>query len=838
MVHINCKLKIIFTFLFFITSFLLHAQTLEERITSIITQMTLEEKILQLHHEGGFNTADNTRLGIPGFYMADGPHGVRDGNATSFPVGISMAATWDRDLIYNVGVAMGKEFKGKGKNQALGPCMDLCRDPRNGRSPESGGEDPYLISQITSELIKGIQDAGCIATAKHFNGVNKQNNRFNNNYTISERNLMEHYGLNFRNAVQQGGALSVMNAYNLINGLKCAENPQLLTDILRTYWGFPFYVVSDWNSIWSSEKAIKAGCNICMGSDNYQNDLLTLVQNNIVSEETLNGAVRTVLRTKILAGLLDYFPAGDPNDINSTDHQQLVLESARKSIILLKNENNLLPLNKDTITTIAVIGPNANVAQLDGSGSSYVTPFYSVSPKEGIENKIGVNKVLYAKGCDINSTNSSGYGEALNIASTSDVVIFFGGLDASQEGEGFDRVGGSTVLPGKQQELINLLSSVNSNLIVVLESGGICSINNSISKIKSLIYAFYPGQEGGNALADVIFGDYNPGGKLPVTMPKFDSQLPDWNFDFNDDYGCGYRWYDKQNITPEFAFGFGLSYTTFEYSNLIVTPISVLTGQKITVNVDVKNTGSREGEEVVQLYISDVQLNFDSLVKQLKNFKRISLMPGETKKISFELTSEDFYYFDDLLKSYSIEPGTFTIRVGGSSNNLILSGNVELLPSDPKPDLRITSIKSFPAYPLKGDKVVFLATIKNEGTGISPKGTVHEVQFKVNGLEVSKSIELTESILPGGMKLVCANSGNGGLNYWTAEDPGSYSIEAIVDPNNHIDEWIEDNNIFTKSFKVYNSPQVNLALNKPVVTSSIEGIGLEGANTVDGIYLY
>ncbi len=819
--------------LLFITNQTIFSQTLDDRINSIIDQMTLQEKILQLHAEGGFNTADNLRLGIPGFIMADGPHGVRDGLATSFPVGISMAATWDRDLIYEVGLAMGKEFKGKGKHQALGPCMDLCRDPRNGRSPESGGEDPYLVSQITSSVIKGIQDAGVIATAKHFNLVNKQENRYNNNVTISDRLLIEHYGLNFRTAVQDAGVLSVMNAYNLINGEKCAENSHLLTDILRTQWGFPFYVVSDWNSIWTSENAIESGCNVCMGSDHYKNDLLNLVQTGAVSMQVIDDAVRKVLRTKILTGMLDYIPKGDPNDVNSTEHQQLTLEAGKKSIVLLKNEDNLLPLDKNTITKVAVIGPNANVAVIDGSGSSYVTPFYTVTPRQGIINKIGSNKVVYTKGCDINSGSTTGFASALSLASESDVVIFFGGLDQTQEGEGFDRVGGSTVLPGQQQNLINQLAAVNNNIVVVLESGGICSINSSIGNIKSLLYAFYPGQEGGNALADVIFGDYNPGGKLPVSMPKSDAQLPDWNNNFNDDYGCGYRWYDKENITPEFAFGFGLSYTTFVYSNLIVTPTSAEAGEIITVRVDVTNTGSVPGDEVVQLYVSDTESNFEMPVKQLKDFKRINLLPGETKTVSFELTAEAFYYYDDSFSTFLIEPGNFDIRVGGSSDNLPLSGSLNLSASE-KPDLRITNIKCFPPYPLKDEKVVFLAMIKNEGSGSSPEGTVHKVNFKVKGVEVSTSVELTESIPAGSMRMVCANFDNANSNWWIAGEPGIYEVEAVIDQDNSIQEIIETNNSKKIQLEVFNKPAQNLSLNKTVVVSSIEGTGLEGPKAVDG----
>lgn len=811
------------------------SRTIDDRVNTLLNQMTMEEKIEQLHKEGGFNTADNTRLGIPGFQMADGPHGVRDGLATCFPVGIAMAASWDVDLITRIGVAMGKEFRGKGKNQALGPCMDLCRDPRNGRSPESGGEDPYLCARITSALISGIQATPCIATAKHFNCVNKQNNRHNNNVIITRRLLMEHYGLNFRTAVQRGGAMSVMNAYNLINGEKCAQNFNLLTAILKNKWGFPFYVVSDWGSIWNTEEAITAGCDICMGSDNYQNDLLNLVQGGVISVTVIDKAVRRVLKTKLLSGMLDYYPPGDGSDVNSIAHQQLAREAARKCIVLLKNQDNILPLDPSTVDTVAVIGPSANIAQLDGSGSSYVTPFYSVSPRQGIENKIGTHRIIYHQGCDINSSDTSGFAVARNIAAVADVVVFIGGLDASQEGEGFDRVGGSINLPGKQTELINQLAAVNNNIVVVVESGGICAVNNFVNNIKGLIYAFYPGQEGGNAIADVLFGDYNPGGKLPVTMPQYDSQLPAWNQDFTDDYGCGYRWFDKMNLTPEYAFGYGLSYTTFSYSNLIVSPTTVNAGEIVQVSVDVTNSGSRQGEEVVQLYISEDTPAVPMPDKQLRGFKKISLIPGESRTVTFRISAEELYYFDETADAFEVHPGIFTTKVGGSSDNLPLSGSFTVTASQKRPDLMITSIRWVPRYPTEGDSVIFVCQVLNQGTGPSPSGVIHDVTFRVNGQLYSRSTYFTQSIPAGGSALLDANIGITGSNTWPAR-LGTYLIEAGVDDQNTIPECVEDNNRLTDTLEVIPRPQENLAHNKPVIVSSIEGPGLEGEKAVDGFY--
>ncbi|MFA3783897.1 glycoside hydrolase family 3 C-terminal domain-containing protein [Melioribacteraceae bacterium 4301-Me] len=831
------KVIIVFLVLFQTFQCCLFAQTIEDRINNIISQMTIEEEIQQLHKEGGFNTADNTRLKIPGFIMSDGPHGVRNGYATSFPVGIALAATWDTNIVRQVGIAMGEEFRGKGINQALGPCLDLTLDPRNGRSPESSGEDPYLSAMINTALVIGIQSTPTIATVKHFFSEYKQAGRTQNNYLISDKMMMEHYGLQFRRAIQIGGAMSVMNAYNLINGEKCGESYNLLTNILRKKWGFPFYVVSDWGSLWNAQKAINAGCDIEMGSDLYQTNLLNLYRNGIVSKNVIDEAVRRVLRTKITAGLLDYYPPGDPLDVNSIQHREICLQAGKESIVLLKNQDNILPLNKNSINKIALIGPSAGVMITDGSGSSWVEPLFKVSPLDGIKNYVGENKVLYAKGCDIANGFASDISDAINYAKQADVVIYFGGLDGTQEGEGFDRANGSIELPGKQKDLIKYLSSVNKNLIVVLISGGICGVNYFINDIKALLYAFYPGQEGGNAIAQVLFGDYNPSGKLPVTMPVNDSQLPPQNFNFDDDYGGGYRWFDKQGLTPQFAFGFGLSYTTFSFSNLFVSPQTASAGQIVNVSVDITNTGNLNGNDVVQLYLSYNGNEGDLSLKQLKGFKRVNLNPGETKNVIFQITPNELYVYNESTGNYEVKSGYYIVKVGDSSDNLPLSSGFEITPAEPLPDLQIANIRTIPPYPLVGDTVRFIASIINYGTGASPNGEAHEVIFKVNEVPICKSDELTNSIPAGGMALANSNKSiNNSYNFWVADKPGTYSIEAEVNSNNLISETIYSNNTKRSEVKVYNLPPQNLALNKTVFVSSVERAGLEGEKAVDGSY--
>jgi beta-glucosidase len=664
--------------------------TSEETIDWLIAQMTTTEKIDQLHGIDWMDTADNTGLGIPGFRMADGPHGLRDGKSTSFPVGTAMAATWDPELLKRVGIAMGKEFRGRGRNQVLGPCLDITRDPRNGRSPESVGEDPYLAGKLGAALVRGIQSTPAIATAKHFAATNHQQDRRNADHKIDARTWREFYGMPFRMAVQQGSAWSIMNAYNWINGRPSSANRELLTRMLRDEWGYRYDVISDWGSIYTSAtEAINAGCDLEMPHipGKYPLELPDAIANGDVTTSTLNRAVRRVLRAKLAAGLLGDYPPGNPYDVCSQEHRDLALEVAQKSIVLLKNEDDILPLNEDELGSIALIGPSADVPRLDGRGSSVVEPCYAIALKQGIENRAAGVTIHYAKGCDINSDDTSGFPAAIDAARNSDVVVFVGGLDGTQEGEELDRASGSVQLPGQQQSLINELAAVNPNVIVVLESGGIVALEQCFDNIKGLIYAFYPGQEGGNALADILFGDVNPSGKLPVTMPCNDDQLPAWNdMDFTNDVvnGFGYRRFDSLELSPQYAFGYGLGYTTFEYGNLTVTPISASGELSILVSADVTNIGEIAGDEVVQLYLSTdfadprAREVVPMPVKQLRGFERVPLTPGQNESVTFTLGPEELSFWSICDDSFRIEAGTYTVRVGGSSDNLPLSGKFEL----------------------------------------------------------------------------------------------------------------------------------------------------------------
>jgi len=847
----NLFAKLFFCFLIIIFSSLqVNAQSLlDKRINDLVDAMTTQEKINQLINSSFGGTPSNTRLGIPGFAMDDGPHGVRfaaDGRngrtATAFPTGIAMASTWDQDIATKAGEAMGVEFWAFNRNEQLGPCIDICRDPRGGRSAESGGEDSYLAGNIGKSVAIGIQRSPIVATVKHFMGESKQSNRFNMNVLATDRWLMDFSGYNFRAVVQEAGVMSVMGAYNLINGDKACESTAMLTTILRERWGYPFYVVSDWGAIVNSQKAIKAGTDICMGANNYANDLPGMVASGAVTIADLDLAVKHVLKTKILNGMMDYFPVGNATYAKTADINATNKLAAQKSIILLKNEkktdgNPILPLNKTGIK-IALIGPNATGKNLNCYGSSETFPPYSISVKDGLETKIGAANVTYSKGCDINSDVRTDFAAALTLAATADVVIFAGGLDATQEGEGYnsgaDRKSGSVALPGQQQLLIQQLAAVNPNIVVVIQSGGVCGLNYCISNIKGLVYSFYAAQEAGTAIADVLFGDYNPAGRMPVTMPKQDADLPSWAEDsfrkFTDNLDGGYRWFDEKNITPEFAFGFGLSYTTYSYSNLAVSSATVA-GQPITVSVDVTNTGSIAGEEVAQLYIS-----FPSTAdvwmpkKQLRGFKRIALQASETKTITFQLTAEDFYYWNGT--QYQVQSGNFTIKVGGSSDNLPLTKDITLTDGEQKPDLRITQIYTMPRYPLQGQQVSFYALVKNQGNAANVATSPFKIDYKINGVKVASSDNVTTVIAPGQVQLITSTG------VWTSDQIAKSTLSGEIAFNQGAaQEWNATNNVFSRAFEVFDpqlDPKIsNLAYQKPVTTSSVNGTNV-AASLVDG----
>jgi beta-glucosidase len=770
---------------------------LEERLNALVSTMTMQEKVEQLY----YLTDGNTRLNIPQFKGSDGPHGIGN-NAkgySSFPVTIAMSATWDPFLIARVGRAISLEQAARGKDRIAGPTLDLLIDPRIGRAPETIGEDPFLGGRISAAFVMGQNTTSVFGSIKHYNLNTYEINRRTNDYLSDERSLVEFWGAHWKRTIQYGGAMSVMCAYNWVNGDKCAENKYMIKTLLREHWGFQFYTMSDWGGFKETGKALNAELDFCEGNDLYIKELPLGVKSGIYDTSLINRAVKNVLRTKVMAGMLDGMPVVSPSVIDSKEHRELVYESGLKSLVLLKNEQNILPFNKSKITSIAVIGPNADFLPLDGNSSSKVSPSYRIPVTKGIKTIVGEERVVFAKGCNINDRDRSQFTAAIEAAKRSQYVVFVAGLDSTVEGEGYfldkeaDEKGGGSVtrpdrpsqtvlLPGMQNELINEIAKVNPNIVLVVISGGTCSVTPVIKNVKGLLYAFYPGQEGGRAIADVLFGNYNPSGKLPATIPKDDQQIIPISADFRNMVyrGVGYRWFDRQNLTPEFAFGSGISYTTFAYANIKVNKPVAKIGELIEVSFDLKNTGKIVGEEVAQLYLSTGKI-IPSLAmpeKQLRGFEKIKLNPGETKRITFKLTAEELYVYNEQMKAYQVPVGEYIVQVGGASDKLSLKASFKLSSAKEKADLLVTNIRTMPVFPKKGEPVYFMASLINNGTGSTKKNEKYVVRFYVDGKEVASYSSTTVAIPAGGMELACAQ-GIKGVN-WTASN-GTFNITARIE---------------------------------------------------------
>jgi beta-glucosidase len=770
---------------------------LELRLDTLLGKMTMQEKIEQLYYK----TDGNERLGIPQFKGSDGPHGI--GNKAKgfscFPVTIAMAATWDPALITRVGRAIALEQAARGRDRIAGPTLDLLIDPRIGRAPETIGEDPFLGGRISEAFVLGQNTTSVFGSVKHYNLNTYELNRRTNNYLSDERSLVEFWGYHWKRTVQVGGAMSVMCAYNWVNGDKCAENQFMIKELLRDHWGFPYYTMCDWGGFSDTGKALKSELDFCEGNDLYIKELPTGVKTGQFDSTLVDRATRNILRTKLVTGMIDRVPVIPKSVTDSKEHRELVYESGLKGLVLLKNNENILPLNKEKLRSIAVIGPNAAVLPLDGHSSSNVLPSYRIPVEKAIKTVLGAERVTYAKGCNINDTNKKQFNEAIALAKISEYVVFVAGLDSTIEGEGWflnkeadekgggavtrpDRASQTVLLPGMQNELIHEIARVNPNIILVVISGGPCSVTPVIDKVKGLLYAFYPGQEGGRAIADVLFGNYNPSGKLPATIPKDDSQIIPISPDFRDmvSKGVGYRWFDSQHLTPEFAFGFGLSYTTFEYNNIKVNNPNAGIGNLIEVSFDLKNTGKVSGEEVAQLYLSTGKIFPDLPMpfKQLRGFQKVGLNPGESKSITFVLSPEELYIYNEATKSYQVPEGKFIVQVGGSSDKLPLKTEFNLVKSEGKPDLSLKNIRTIPAFPKEGDEVTFMASLINNGTAMVKKGDDHSVRFFVNGEKVAVYQSKSTEIPVGGMVMVCAR-GYKGKN-WKASD-GTFRITARMD---------------------------------------------------------
>jgi beta-glucosidase len=812
------------------------SKPVEERIDDLINRMTLEQKISMLGGTG-FESVPNDSLDIPPLNMTDGPVGVRWGQATAFPASIVMASTWDPALIFKLGQAIAQEAKARGRNVLLAPCVNIQRVPHGGRNFESFGEDPYLAARMAVAYAQGVQSEKVMATVKHFAINNQENERFFIDVKVSERAMHEIYFPAFKAAVQEGGSWSVMAAYNRLNGQYCCANTWLLTTLLKKTWDFRGFVMSDWGAVHSAVPTAYAGLDIEMPTGRYLNveNLLGNVRSGVVSESIINDKIRRMLRAMIEIGIFDQV-AVDSGSIDTPEHRLLARTVAREGMVLLKNRKNILPLSIEKIKSIAVFGPNAAEGRIGGGGSSSINPFYTVSPLQGIQNRVGDSVTVrfnsgifasqrvqaipsqylqppagesdqpgllaeYYNNPDFDSTvvirridaqvnfdiatgslderlgpdNFSirwrgrllppvngdyelsissddgsrlylngekvldnwgqhavvtmkdtfnleagkeydimveyyerGGGSAmilgweridpdsleriralqkqkvLNLATSSDAAIIVVGLSNQIESEGFDR---STLdLPQEQINLITSITQANSNTVVILQSGAPVLMDKWIAQVPALLQSWYPGQEGGNAIADIIFGNVNPSGKLPVSWLKRWEDSPAYNnypgkdgiVTYAEGIYVGYRHFDTRQIEPQFPFGYGLSYTDFNYKDLRVSASNISKTEQMQIHCTIENSGNMAGAEVVQLYIKDEKASVDRPEKELKGFQKVYLQPGEQKEITFKIDQNVLSFYDTITHSWVAEPGKFQVLIGSSSRNIRLQKRVEL----------------------------------------------------------------------------------------------------------------------------------------------------------------
>ncbi|WP_198543882.1 glycoside hydrolase family 3 N-terminal domain-containing protein [Petroclostridium xylanilyticum] len=676
---------------------------------------------------------ENTRLGIPAIVHEESCSGYMAKGATCFPQTIGVASTWEPELVKEMGSVIKTQMKAAGAHQALAPLMDVTRDARWGRVEETFGEDPYLVSQMGVSYIKGIQGEslkeGIMATGKHFVGYGNSEGGMNwAPAHIPKRELHEVFLLPFEAAVKEAKLASIMPAYHEMDGVPCHSSKELLTEILKNHWGFDGLVVSDYFAInmlydyhrlkkdkaLAAKTALEAGVDIELPStDCYGQPLKEAVQSGLVEESLIDAVVRRILKKKFLLGLFEnpYVDVQKVSGVFDTPAQrELAHKIAQQSMVLLKNENNLLPLKKD-IKSIAVIGPNADsvrniigdyaypchieaLEEMRANSSIFNTPVPDkveltdnfvpiISILQGIKDKVSPEtQVRYAKGCDITGDNKDGFGEAVKAAKDSEIAIVVVGdkaglTDGCTTGESRDRA--DLNLPGVQEELVKAIYETGTPVVVVLVNGRPLSINWIDQHVPAVLEAWLPGEEGARAVADVLFGDYNPGGKLPISFPRSVGQIPVYYY--HKPSGGRSHWkgdYVEVSTKPLYPFGYGLSYTTFEYGNLEIAPRQVNIDGKVEISVDIRNAGQYKGDEVVQLYVHDVLANVTRPVKELKGFKRITLEPGESKRVSFNLSITQLGFYNEDMK-FVVEPGIIEVMVGSSSEDIKLTGDFEII---------------------------------------------------------------------------------------------------------------------------------------------------------------
>jgi len=701
-------------------------QPIDKRIESALSKMTLEEKVSMCHAQSKFSSKGVPRLGIPEVWTDDGPHGLREevywdewsgakwtnDSCTAFPALTCLAASFNPQMSLLYGKSIGEEARYRNKAVLLGPGVNIYRTPLNGRNFEYMGEDPYLSSRMVVPYIQGVQQNGVAACVKHFALNNQEVNRMTINVEVSDRALREIYLPAFKAAVEEGKAWSIMGSYNQFRGEHCCHNDLLLNKILKGEWAFDGVVISDWGGVHNSDQAVNNGLDLEMGTstngmtskatstyDQYYmaNPYLKGLKSGKYSVQILNDKVSRILKLIFRTTMSANRPFGK---FVSPEHSAAALQIAEQGIVLLKNNKQLLPIQAGKYKKIAVIGENATRSLTIGGGSSSLKVAYEVSPLQAFITKYGADHIFYSKGY---SSGESEYGKesasklnadtlvsaAIEAAKNADVVLFVGGLNKNhfQDSEGGDRK--SMDLPFGQDNLIAELLKVNKNITVILNSGNAVAMP-WVNEVPAIIQGWYLGSEAGTAIANIISGDVSPSGKLPFSFPKKlednaaqsfgkDSYPGDGvNENYKEDILVGYRWFDTKKIAPLFAFGYGLSYTTFEYGKITTDKTSYAGNETVKLSFSIKNTGKVKGAEAAQVYISDVKSTVLRPLKELKAFSKVMIEAGESKQVEINLPVKDWAFFNDKTQSWVIEPGKFIIMVGASSADIrqTLSVNV------------------------------------------------------------------------------------------------------------------------------------------------------------------
>jgi len=635
-----------------------------ERVEELLGALTLEEK-LRLVGGTGFDTHPIPRLGIPALAMTDGPVGIRGGPATAWPAAAAMAATFDPELAERWGAALGREAKAYGKNVLLGPCVNIQRVPQGGRSFESFGEDPYLAARLAVGVIRGVQSEGVVATVKHFAANNQETERFTISAEVDPRALHEIYLPAFEAAVTEAGVQAVMCAYNRVNGIYACEHPGLLSETLRGRWSFPGLVMSDWGATHSVAPAVRAGLDLEMPTPEHLSSeaLAAALEAGELELGDVDGMVRRLLGVIARMGYLD--APLDAGALDTPEHRALNREAARSSFVLLRNEAAALPLDAGALERLLVVGPLADVVPA-GGGSSLVVPTREVSLLAALRARFPALVI----------------DRDPSAAAAADAALVFVGHTASIETEGMDRT--TLELPAEQVALVRQVAAAAPRTAVLVGTGAPVLLGDFVDEVPAILLTWFGGQELGDALVDVLFGEVAPSGRLPVTFPRRWEDCPAYGafpgaggvVEYAEGILVGYRGFDTRGIEPLFPFGHGLGYTAFEYDGLELGEAAAAAG--LTVAVTITNVGDRAGVAVPQAYVHDVEASLPRPEQELAAFTRVALAPGESRRVELAIGSRSFAFFDPGADAWVREPGAFEIRVGESSRDVRLRATVEL----------------------------------------------------------------------------------------------------------------------------------------------------------------